>query len=59
MSPCITKEGMPPPKLAEEAYQSAQKGGISVVILDTAGRSQMDTELMNELSAIVRKVEIY
>ena len=56
--PVYYKEGVPPPRLAQEAYQSAQKGGISVVILDTAGRSQMDTELMNELSAIVRKVEI-
>jgi len=56
--PVYYKEGVPPPKLAQEAYQSARKGGISLVILDTAGRSQMDTDLMDELSAIARKVDI-
>ena len=56
--PVYYKEGTPPPKLAQEAFQSARKGGTSVVILDTAGRSQMDAELMKELSAIVDKVRI-
>ena len=56
--PVYYKEGTPPPKLAQEAFQSARKGGTSVVILDTAGRSQMDAELMEELSAIVDKVSI-
>jgi signal recognition particle subunit SRP54 len=52
------KEGVPPPKLAQEAVQTARKGGVSVVILDTAGRSQMDAELMDELSAIVNRVDV-
>ena len=56
--PVFFKESVPPPKLAEEAYQSAKRGGISVVILDTAGRSQMDAELMDELGAIEEKVAI-
>ena len=47
-----------PPKLAAEAYQSARKGGVGVMILDTAGRSQMDQALMDELSAIVKKVPV-
>lgn len=56
--PVFYKENVAPPKLAEEAFQSAKKGGISVVILDTAGRSQMDAELMNELGAIEKKIAI-
>jgi len=56
--PVYAKEGIAPPKLAEEAYRSARKGGTSVVILDTAGRSQLDAELMDELTAIQKKVEI-
>jgi len=56
--PVFYKEGVPPPKLALEAAQTARKGGVSVVILDTAGRSQMDAELMDELSAIVDKVDV-
>ena len=47
-----------PPKLAVEAYQTARRGGTGVVILDTAGRSQMDDALMEELSAIEKKVPI-
>jgi len=56
--PVFYKENVSPPKLAEEAYKSARKGGSSVMILDTAGRSQMDTALMEELGAIKKKVTI-
>jgi signal recognition particle subunit SRP54 len=56
--PVFYKEDTAPPKLAQEAFQTARKGGISVVILDTAGRSQMDTDLMDELTAIKDKVDI-
>lgn len=41
-----------PSELARRARERAEKGGFSAVILDTAGRSQLDTELMNELDAI-------
>ena len=47
-----------PPKLASEAYQTARKGGTGVVILDTAGRSQMDQALMDELSAIEKNIPV-
>lgn len=47
-----------PPQLVWDAYQLAQKGGISVIIIDTAGRSQLDNELMTELLDIGRKVPI-
>ncbi len=56
--PVYAKEGIVPPKLAEEAFKAARKGGTSVVILDTAGRSQLDAALMDELSAIQKKVPI-
>jgi len=45
-----------PPELAKRAFEKADKGGFGVVILDTAGRSQLDAELMNELKSIVAKV---
>jgi signal recognition particle subunit SRP54 len=45
-----------PPQLAQRAFEKARKGGYSVFILDTAGRSQLDDELMNELRAITSAV---
>jgi signal recognition particle subunit SRP54 len=41
-----------PPQLAKRALDKAEKGGYSLVIVDTAGRSQMDAGLMDELKAI-------
>jgi signal recognition particle subunit SRP54 len=46
-----------PPLLAAQARDRAIKGGYSVVILDTAGRSQLDLELMDEIQAINYKVK--
>ena len=54
--PVFTEEGIKPPDLAAHAYDSAKKGGTSVVILDTAGRSQLDQSLMDELRAISRRI---
>jgi signal recognition particle subunit SRP54 len=54
--PVVFEQGVPPPKLAGIAVDRAQKGGYTVVILDTAGRSQMDNSLMDELSAIQNNV---
>lgn len=45
-----------PPDLAGKAFIKAQQGGYSVFILDTAGRSQLDDELMSELKAITDRV---
>lgn len=56
--PVFSLEGVSPPKLAEEAFKTAKKGGVGVLILDTAGRSQLDQELMTELGAITNKVSI-
>ncbi len=54
----FSEAGVAPPKLAKKAIDKAKRGGFSVVILDTAGRSQLDDELMDELQAIARKVEL-
>jgi signal recognition particle subunit SRP54 len=45
-----------PPQLARRAFEKAEKGGFGVVILDTAGRSQLDTELMAELKSVAANV---
>lgn len=54
----FSESGVAPPKLAQKAHTKAQKGGFSVVILDTAGRSQLDDELMTEVKAITQKVDL-
>ncbi len=54
--PVHFEEGVPPPELARRAVEKAEKGGFTVVILDTAGRSQLDDALMQELTGITRRV---
>jgi len=48
--------GLKPPALARRAFEKAEKGGFGVVILDTAGRSQLDADLMQELKSIAASV---
>lgn len=55
--PVHFEEGIQPPQLAVRARDKAQKGGFTVLILDTAGRSQLDDALMNELQEIRRRVD--
>lgn len=52
----FTLPGAKPVQIAREAKQSARNGGYSVLILDTAGRSQLDNELMDELVGINQAV---
>jgi signal recognition particle subunit SRP54 len=54
--PVVTDLNLKPPDLVKNAFEKAQKGGFSIMIIDTAGRSQIDNILMDELKAIVRKV---
>ncbi len=54
--PVHHEPGVLPPQLAFNAYDKASKGGFTVLILDTAGRSQLDGALMDELRAITQKV---
>lgn len=51
-----TDTSITPPQLAKRALEKADKGGFSLVIVDTAGRSQLDAELMDELRAIAENV---
>jgi signal recognition particle subunit SRP54 len=50
--PVFTLEAAKPERICKEAYEAARRGGYSVVIFDTAGRSQLDDQLMNELIGI-------
>lgn len=54
--PVVAESGVKPPDLAAKAFDQAQKGGYTVMIIDTAGRSQLDDALMDELKAIARRV---
>jgi signal recognition particle subunit SRP54 len=54
----FTDPKLKPPELAARAFDKAEKGGYTVVIIDTAGRSQLDQPLMDELQAIAKKVPI-
>ncbi len=55
--PVVYEAGVKPAQLASIAVDRAKKGGFTVVILDTAGRSQLDQELMEELQTIHRNVD--
>jgi len=55
--PVYFEPGVPPPQLAVQALDKAEKGGFSLIILDTAGRSQLDNALMDELRAIQNRVQ--
>lgn len=54
--PVVAEAGVKPPELAAKAFSQADKGGYTVMIIDTAGRSQLDQSLMDELRAITKKV---
>ncbi len=54
--PVFFEAGIQPPEVAARALDKAQKGGYSIAILDTAGRSQLDEALMTELQAIKTRV---
>lgn len=54
--PVFFEADVPPPALAQHALEQARKGGYSVIIIDTAGRSQLDDALMAEVRAIQQRV---
>src|SRR5262249_11369542 len=45
-----------PPELSQAAAKYAEQNGLSFVIIDTAGRLQIDEDLMRELEAITARV---
>jgi signal recognition particle subunit SRP54 len=54
----FTQPGKKPPEVAGAAYDLAKKGGVSMLVIDTAGRSQLDESLMGELAAINKRVPV-
>jgi signal recognition particle subunit SRP54 len=54
--PVFFEAEVKPPELVKHAFEKARNGGYTVVIVDTAGRSQLDDTLMSELQSIVQKV---
>ena len=46
-----------PVDIAQKSYDYAKASGFDTVILDTAGRLQIDEKLMNELAEIVEAIE--
>ncbi len=48
-----------PTKIAQNAVAFAEKNGFDTVIIDTAGRLHINEELMNELKAIKKAVNVY
>ena len=54
----VADPALKPPDLAARAFDKAQKGGYTVMLIDTAGRSQLDQPLMDELQAIAKKVKL-
>ena len=47
-----------PPQIAQEAVAYAKEKGYNVVLLDTAGRLQIDENMMEELQEIRRVVDV-
>jgi signal recognition particle subunit SRP54 len=54
--PVFHEPGKKPPELSQAAVRSAEQNGQSFVIIDTAGRLQIDDDLMRELEAITSRV---
>src|ERR1700716_616044 len=55
--PVFHEPNKKPPELAQAAVKHAEQTGLSYVILDTAGRLQINEELMGELESITSKVK--
>jgi signal recognition particle subunit SRP54 len=54
--PVFHEPNKKPPELAQAAVRHAEQTGLSYVILDTAGRLQINEELMRELESIKSRV---
>src|SRR5215831_4698281 len=54
--PVFHDPGKKPPELAQAAVKYADQAGLTYVVLDTAGRLQINEELMRELESIKGKV---
>lgn len=52
-------DGVKPVEIAKQAIEYAQKNGHNVVILDTAGRLHIDSDMMAELQDIKREISVH
>ena len=50
------RESRDPSKIAKAAIREAEKKGLNVLIVDTAGRLQIDEELMEELKTLKKEI---
>jgi signal recognition particle subunit SRP54 len=55
--PVVSRPGLAPPEIAAAAVEWAVENLRDVVLVDTAGRLQIDGEMMGELEAMVEKTE--
>ena len=55
--PVFTSTDRNPAKICTDGFDKARKGGVSVVIIDTAGRLQIDEPMMEELRMIKAAVD--
>ena len=53
----VYSEGRDPVKVVKGALKEANRLGASAVVVDTAGRLQIDTELMNELRRVAKAAQ--
>src|SRR5207237_509193 len=54
--PVFHEANKKPPELAQAAVKYAEQNGLTFVVVDTAGRLQINEELMRELESIVSRV---
>jgi signal recognition particle subunit SRP54 len=55
--PVFTSTDRNPAKICVDGFEKARKGGVSVVVIDTAGRLQIDEPMMEELRTIKAAVD--
>ncbi|MEA1976783.1 MAG: signal recognition particle protein [Chloroflexota bacterium] len=55
--PVFTSTDRNPAKICIDGFEKARKGGVSVVVIDTAGRLQIDEPMMEELRTIRAAVD--
>jgi signal recognition particle subunit SRP54 len=54
--PVFHQEGRKPPELAQDAMKHAERSGFNYVIVDTAGRTVIDDDMMREVAEIRRRI---
>jgi signal recognition particle subunit SRP54 len=50
--PVFYQSGLPAPEACSAGLEAARRGGASVALIDSAGRSQLDDQMMAEIQAV-------